>query len=81
MLTGAVKWNHKPVGISVHARHVEMLQRLSESGHRWAREALEPHAILLYVAAGGFESGAIKQVPTTGPVVVTWSLDDLYAGL
>jgi hypothetical protein len=80
ILTGAVKWNHKPVGISVHARHVEMLQRLSESGHRWAREALEPHAILLYVAAGGFESGAIKQMPRTGPAVVAWSLEDLYAG-
>ena len=80
MLTGAVKWSHKPVSVSVHARHVEMLQRLSESGHKWAREALQPDAILLYVAAGGFESGAIKQMQTAGPAVVPWRLEDLYEG-
>ena len=57
MLTGAVKWSAKPVGLSVHDKHVDMLTRLSKSGYHWAREALEPDAIILYVAAGGFAQG------------------------
>ncbi len=79
MLTGAIKWNHKPVNISVHTKHLDMLRRLSDSGHAWAREALTPNAVLLYVAAGGFDSGFLHASQTAGPRVVAWSLDDLYA--
>jgi AAA+ ATPase superfamily predicted ATPase len=80
MLTGAVKWSHKPVTPSVHLKHVEMLQRLRDSGHGWAREALAPDAIMLYVAAGGFGSNFVKQARSVGPEVVAWSLEDLYSG-
>jgi AAA+ ATPase superfamily predicted ATPase len=80
MLTGAVKWNHKPIGVAAHTRHLEMLKRLSASGHTWAHEALAPNAILLYVAAGGFEPGFIEQAGAAGPTVVAWKLADLYAG-
>jgi hypothetical protein len=52
--------------------------RDAESGHAWAREALAPNAILLYVAAGGFEADVVKQAQRTGPAVVAWSLEDLY---
>lgn len=80
MLTGAVKWNHKATGLAVHSAHLDMLKRLSESGRAWARAALEPDAILLYVAAGGFTPEFPKQARTAGPSVVTWSLEDLYTG-
>jgi hypothetical protein len=80
MLTGAVKWNHKPITGAVHDKHVDMLRRLAESGHAWAREALAPGAILLYMAAGGFDPNLAKKAQTAGPMVVAWSLEDLYAG-
>jgi len=80
MLTGAVKWNQKPITLAVHEKHLDMLRRLGESGHAWAREALEPSAILLYVAAGGFSPGFVEGARTGGAKVVAWSLEDLYAG-
>jgi AAA+ ATPase superfamily predicted ATPase len=79
MLTGAVKWSAKRVGISLHTQHLEMLRRLSESGYAWAREALTPKAILLYVAAGGFDPTFTQQADAAGMRVVAWSLQDLYA--
>jgi hypothetical protein len=45
------------------------LRRLGESGHAWAREALAPDAILLYVAAGGFEMGVAKHARRAGPEI------------
>jgi uncharacterized protein DUF234 len=45
MLTGAVKWSAKPVGSSLHDKHLDMLTRLSQSGYSWAREALAPGAV------------------------------------
>lgn len=45
-----------------------------------AREALAPDAILLYVAAGGFEADFVKHARRAGPGVVAWGLEDLYAG-
>jgi AAA+ ATPase superfamily predicted ATPase len=79
MLTGAVKWNHRPITEAVHDKHIDMLRQLGESGHAWAREALAPGAVLLYVAAGGFEPDLIKYARRVGPEVVVWSLEDLYA--
>jgi hypothetical protein len=70
MLTGAVKWSAKRVGISLHTQHLEMLRRLSESGYAWAREALAPKAILLYVAAGGFDPTFTQQAEAAG--CVSW---------
>jgi hypothetical protein len=78
MLTGAVKWSAKPVGLSVHDKHVDMLTRLSQSGYQWAREALEPDAIILYVAAGGFAPGFLHHAEAMSARVITWSLEDLY---
>jgi hypothetical protein len=79
MLTGAVKWSAKPVGVSLHEKHADMLKRLSQSGHAWAREALQEGAVFLYVAAGGFSPAFLRQAKTTGIRVVAWSLKDLYS--
>jgi AAA+ ATPase superfamily predicted ATPase len=78
MLTAAVKWNGKPVGISLHDKHLGMLTRLSQSGHSWAHEALAPDAIFLYVAAGGFAPGFLSHAEAAGVRVIAWSLEDLY---
>jgi AAA+ ATPase superfamily predicted ATPase len=79
MLSGSVKWNAKPVGIALHTAHLQMLTKLSQSGYRWAHEALAPEAILLYVAAGGFEPTFVRQAAASGMRVVAWQLEDLYA--
>ncbi|HXC24994.1 MAG TPA: ATP-binding protein [Gemmatimonadaceae bacterium] len=78
MLTGAVKWNARPATIALHTTHVDMLRRLAESGHAWAAEALEPEAILYYLAAGGFKADFRRQAAKQGPRVEAWSLTDLY---
>jgi hypothetical protein len=78
MLTGAVKWNRRPATLAVHTNHVEMLRRLADSGHAWASEALQPDAILYYLAAGGFTDGFAERAAEQGSRVVTWSLNDLY---
>jgi uncharacterized protein len=79
MLSGSVKWNAKPVGISLHTQHLDMLKRLSESGYGWAHAALAPGAVLLYVAAGGFEPTFVRQAEASGLRVIAWRLEDLYA--
>ena len=78
MVTGAIKWNRKPIGIAVHRAHMRDLDRLARSGYRWAHEAQEGASFLLYVAAGGFQSGFKESAEEDGLPVVCWSLDDLY---
>jgi hypothetical protein len=56
-----------------------MLKRLASSGYAWAREALEPGAVLLYVAAGGFVPHFCERAEIEGIRVIAWSLADLYS--
>ena len=79
MLTGAVKWNSKTMGLSLHEKHIDMLKRLASSGYGWAREALAPGAALLYVAAGGFAPHFLERAEIEGIRVIAWNLDDLYS--
>jgi len=63
------------------AEHIDLdrdLQDLAASGHRWAREALQPDhsAGRFFVSAGGF-SPAMEQLIAATPVVSGWTLDDL----
>jgi hypothetical protein len=67
------------VGISLHDKHLGMLTRLSQSGYSWAREALAPGAMLLYIAADGFAPRFLRHAEGAGVRVVTWNLEDLYS--
>jgi hypothetical protein len=78
IVTGAVKWNRRPVPLALHRQHQRDLDRLRSSGHRWAHEASEPGSMLVYVAAGGFETGFREHAEADGLPVVCWSLEDLY---
>ena len=78
MLTGAIKWHRRPVGTDLHSNHIHDLQRLADSGNRWAYEALEEGSVLLYAAAGGFSDGFREQAEQQGLSVVLWTLDDMY---
>jgi AAA+ ATPase superfamily predicted ATPase len=79
VLTGEVKWTRDPVPTEVHERHLDKLRRMAKAGRRWAHEALEPGAPLLYVAAGGFAEGFDAEADASGHPVTCWALDDLYA--
>ncbi len=78
VLTGAVKWNRTPVGMSVHTHHLDALQRLSESGVKWAHEAQQQNSPLLYIAASGFSPEFRQAATASRETVYLWSLDDLY---
>ena len=54
-VTGEVKWNDKPVGPSLHTKHLVKLEALASSGHKWAKDALRPDAVRIYVSANGFK--------------------------
>ncbi len=78
MLTGSVKWNRSPVGTEVYMDHVRDLQRLADSGHGWAHEALEGSARMLFAAAGGFEPGFEEVAREAEQEVVQWTLENMY---
>jgi hypothetical protein len=78
MLTGEVKWDRQPISASVHARHIDKLQRMADAGRSWAHEALLPSSRLLYVAAGGFDDGFREAVEADEREVLLWTLRDVY---
>lgn len=78
MLTGAIKWNRTAVGTDIHRDHIRNLHRLADAGRRWAHEATEEGAGLLYVASGGFEEGFRRRAQQQGLDVTLWTLEDLY---
>ncbi|HYT70113.1 MAG TPA: ATP-binding protein, partial [Gemmatimonadales bacterium] len=80
VMTGAVKWNRRPVGVDLHERHVAMLERLAASGIKWAHGARAKTAPLIYVAAGGFARDFAGTVRKSRKDVFLWSLEDLYGG-
>lgn len=78
LITGAVKWNARPVSPTLHTEHIAALHRLASSGYRWAHDALKPDAIVLYVSAAGFTEAFADAVRGHGQRVVAWSLSELY---
>lgn len=78
VMTGAVKWNRRPVGEELHTRHLEMLERLANSGIGWAHEARKGEAPLLYVAAGGFTDRFRRVALASRKEVYLWTLEELY---
>ena len=78
-MTGAVKWDHHPIGAGVHHDHLEMLRRAADAGRAWAHAALAPDAPLYYVAAGGFTDAFRRAVDASERPAMLWSLEELYA--
>lgn len=77
-MTGSVKWNRTPLGPDAHWTHVDMLERAKASGRRWAHDALQPGAPLLYVAAGGFSPAFRQTMRELDRPSILWTLEDLY---
>jgi AAA+ ATPase superfamily predicted ATPase len=78
VLTGAVKWNARPLDRKWHFHHLETLDRLAHSGVKWAHAAKNPEAPLLYVAAGGFTEAFEEAARASRDQVYLWTLRDLY---
>lgn len=78
MLSGSVKWNENPVSSDVHWQHMDMLRRGAHAGRKWAHRALEPDAVIVYVAAGGFSDEFESAVADAEQRVVMLSLEELY---
>jgi AAA+ ATPase superfamily predicted ATPase len=81
VLTGAVKWNSKPLEVRWHFHHLNALERLTASGVKWAHEAMKPESPLLYVAAGGFTKEFMSVARATRENVYFWTLVDLFKPL
>jgi AAA+ ATPase superfamily predicted ATPase len=81
VMTGAIKWWQNPVDVDVHLRHLEMLDRLSQAGVKWAHEARKPRAPLLYVGANGFTDRFIQTARATRDEVYLWTLSDIFQEL
>lgn len=80
VLTGAVKWNSKPLEARWHFHHLEALDRVSASGVKWAHAARDPASPLLYVAAGGFSKEFFSLARASRSEVHCWTLTDVFKG-
>lgn len=78
MLSGAVKWNREPVSAKLHWDHMDMLRRAANAGRKWAHRSLERDALIIYVAAGGFQSGFDHVIAESEMRVLLISLEDMY---
>lgn len=79
VLSGAIKWNSAPIGVDVHLKHLTMIDRLAESGVKWAHVARKRESPLLYVAAGGFTHEFERAARASREEVHMWTLEDLYS--
>ncbi|WP_419841837.1 AAA family ATPase [Candidatus Poriferisodalis sp.] len=79
VITGSVKFRSRPADARTYLTHVDALQRLADSGHGWAHEALEADAAFYFVSASGF-SDSFREVVEPRRRAVCWTLDDLYPG-
>jgi AAA+ ATPase superfamily predicted ATPase len=79
MMTGSAKFRNRRAGAKVFLDHVHALERLADSGYGWAREALEPDAVFLFVSTSGFkESFWEVREEHDAYDVIAWDLDDLF---
>ncbi len=75
ILTGEVKWSSRLVGADIHRDLTRDLEDLGNSGHGWARAALEGPR--LYISAAGFTEGFRRQADEQTDLHLI-SLADLY---
>jgi AAA+ ATPase superfamily predicted ATPase len=78
VMTGAIKWNQRPIGARVHTDHLDALSRLVASGVPWAHDAQREESPLIYAAAGGFTDEFKAVAINSRPNVILLTLEDLY---
>ena len=78
VMTGGVKWNTSPLTPQWHYHHMTMIERLRASGVKWAHDAADPNAPIIWVAAGGFTPEFEAAVRSERKDVYLLNLADLY---
>lgn len=78
VLTGAVKWNTKPLEARWHLHHLNCIERLAQAGVKWAHAAQAHDSPLLYLASGGFTREFIDVARASRSTVYLWSLADVF---
>jgi uncharacterized protein len=78
VMTGAVKWNSRPLEAKWHLHHLNALERLAQSGMKWAHSAQEEDSPLLYLAAGGFTREFVNVARAGRRHVYLWTLSDIF---
>ena len=78
VMTGAVKWNSKPLDAKWHFHHLNSLERLAQSGVKWAHAAQADESPILYLAAGGFTREFIDSARASRGSLYFWSLKDIF---
>ena len=77
MVTGSVKFRRRAADARSYLDHVSALERLADSGHGWAQEALDPRSPFWFVSAAGYAS-SFHEVVNPDREVICWTIDDLY---
>lgn len=78
VMTGGIKWNARPLEAKWHYQHMAMLERLVHAAVPWARDAAQPRAPLIWIAAGGFTDEFRDAARRDRHEVYLWTLEDLY---
>lgn len=78
VLTGAAKWNSKPLDARWRFHHLEAIDRLAASGIKWAHAAKEPSSPLRYLAAAGFTKQFLSAARSSRNEVYCWTLADVF---
>ncbi|WP_419850419.1 AAA family ATPase [Candidatus Poriferisocius sp.] len=77
MVTGSIKFRTRPAGVRTYLDHVVALERLADSGHGWAQEALDPNSPFWFISAAGF-APSFQETADPAREVICWTIDDLY---
>jgi len=77
MVTGSVKFRRRAADARSYLDHAAALERLADSGHGWAQEALDSNSPFWFVAAAGY-APSFHEVADPGREVICWTMDDLY---
>ena len=79
VVTGSVKFRTRPADAKTFLDHATALERLADSGHGWAREALAPESPFWFISAAGY-APSFHEVAHPTREIITWTMDDVYPG-
>ncbi len=78
VMTGSAKIRNRKADATVYFQHLLDLERLADSGKRWAVEALERDAPKLFVSTAGFKDSFMAAARDSGHRVILWTIEDLF---
>ena len=77
VMTGAVKWNRRPLGVDVFAAHLDHVRRAADAGLRWAHAAAA--GPLLFLTARGVDERFAHAADAHPQPVITLTVEDVVA--